>query len=128
MGNASKHSGSRRGPKKRSLPPPGVFGLALAMTAAVIAWGYLVFLAIDFGTSVRSGQTQAWWFLAMTSVGAVLCLFLGLVLVARILRAVGLTSAPPTDQADTEERAPAASPDRKDDHGPRPSGRRRLTP
>lgn len=137
MRKPSKHSGSRRGPKTRSLPPPSVFGLALAMTAAVIAWGYLVFLAIDFGSSARSGQTQAWWFLAMASIGAVLCLFLGLVLVARILRALGLSapSAPPSPVGRTQETestgaadTTGASPERNDDHGPHAPGRRRLTP
>ncbi len=68
--------------------------LALATTVAIVAWGYLVYLAIDFGTSARGGESRAWWFLAVSSLGAVLCLFLGLVLVARLLRAVGITARP----------------------------------
>ena len=59
-----------------------------------MAWGYLVYLAIDFGTSARGGESRAWWFLGLSSLGAVLCLFLGLVLVARLLRAVGITAPP----------------------------------
>ena len=76
-----------------------MFVLALAVTAAVVAWGYLVYLAIDFGTSARGGESQAWWFLALSSLGAVLCLFLALVLVARLLRAVGITAPPPPEDA-----------------------------
>jgi hypothetical protein len=119
MGTASKHAGSRRGPKKSPTPRPRVFLLALAMTAAVIAWGYLVFLAIDFGTSARAGESRAWWFLGVASLGAVLCLFLGLVLVARFLRALGITSAP--DGAPPRPDAPADPPPAS-----RPPGGRRA--
>jgi hypothetical protein len=34
---------------------PSVLLLALGITAAVVAWGYLVYLAIDFGTAARDG-------------------------------------------------------------------------
>ena len=43
----------------------------------VVAWGFLVWAAIDFGRTARGGHGQAWWFLALASVGAVACLFLG---------------------------------------------------
>ena len=66
------------------------------MTLAVVAWGYLVYAAIDFGTDARAGDQRAWWFLAMASVGAIACLFLGLVLIARIARTLGITRAPDT--------------------------------
>jgi hypothetical protein len=69
------------------------------MTASIVAWGYLVYLAIDFGTSARGGESRAWWFLGLSSLGAVLCLFLGLVLVARLLRALGITAPPPSHDA-----------------------------
>ena len=60
------------------------------MTLAIVAWGYLVLAAIDFGTDARAGDAGAWWFLALASVGAVACLFIGLILVARLLARLGL--------------------------------------
>ena len=64
------------------------------MTLAVVAWGYLVYAAIDFGATARDGNPDAWWFLAVASLGAVACLFVGLMLIARLLRKLGLTSDP----------------------------------
>jgi hypothetical protein len=61
------------------------------VTLAVVAWGYLVFAAIDFGATARNGDSQAWWFLALASLGAVACLFGGLILIARLVRLLGLT-------------------------------------
>lgn len=88
--------------------------LALGITLAVVAWGYLVYAAIDFGSTARGGDAQAWWFLAIASVGAVACLFFGLMLVARLLRQLGITRAPTT----------AEPPD--DPDAPRPIGGRRA--
>jgi ABC-type nickel/cobalt efflux system permease component RcnA len=65
--------------------------MALGITACIVAWGYLVVAAVDFGSTARSGDTTAWWFLALASVGAVACLFVGLMLVARVLRRLGIT-------------------------------------
>jgi len=62
------------------------------VTLAVVAWGYLVYAAIDFGASARNGNQDAWWFLGVASLGAVACLFVGLMLVARLLRRLGITS------------------------------------
>ncbi len=59
-----------------------------------MAWGYLVYAAIDFGTEARGGQSQAWWLLGLASLGAVACLFVGLILLARLSRALGITRAP----------------------------------
>jgi hypothetical protein len=64
--------------------------LALAITVLVVAWGYLVKTAVDFGTAARGGESAAWGFLAISCVGAAACLFIGLILVARLLRAVGI--------------------------------------
>ena len=59
----------------------------------LIAWGYLVYLAIDFGTSARAGDSGAWGLLALSSLGAVACLLGGPALVvSRLLRALGLSS------------------------------------
>ena len=96
MGSEHKHAGTRKGPKNAPTLRPKVLLLAAAVTAALVAWGYLVYLAIDFGTSARAGDSRAWWYLGLSSLGAVLCLFLGLVLIARLLRALGITEAPDT--------------------------------
>ena len=77
--------------------------LSLLITVCVIAWGYLVYLAIDFGTAARSGEAEGWGLLALSSLGAVACLFAGLLFVSRLLRELGV-SAP--DDSD----APPSSP------------------
>ena len=108
-GTAGKRAGSRRGPRRKRRFQPALLLLALGITACVMAWGYLVFAAIDFGSSARSGDATAWWFLAIASVGAVACLFIGLMLVAR----------PPPPRAGTRGPAGRAEP-------PRPAGGRRA--
>ena len=91
-----------------------MLGLALGVTLALVAWGYLVLAAIDFGADARSGHAGAWWFLALASVGAVACLFIGLILVARLL--ARLRAGRPSGGPDAVEPAPA----------PRPVGGRRA--
>ena len=111
MRPAHKHAGSRRVPRRSSAPRHAGLLLASAVTAAVVAWGYLVYVAIDFGTSARGGESTAWWYLAMASLGAVLCLFLGLILISRLLQALGITT-------------PAENPE--ESAAPRPPGGRRA--
>ena len=81
---------ARRG-ESAGRPWAKLLPLALGVTLCVVAWGYLVYAAIDFGATARGGETRAWWFLAMASLGAVVCLFVGLLLVARLMRLVGVT-------------------------------------
>jgi hypothetical protein len=100
---AGKGAGSGGRPWAKLLP------LALGVTLCVVAWGYLVYAAIDFGATARGGEPRAWWFLAMASLGAVVCLFVGLLLVARLMRLVGVTR--------TEDAEPAP---------PRPIGGKRA--
>jgi hypothetical protein len=69
--------------------------LALGITAAVIAWGYLVYLAIDFGTDARDGDSTGWWLLGLATVGAIACLFLGMILGARLFQRLRENTAPP---------------------------------
>jgi hypothetical protein len=90
---AGKGAGSGGRPWAKLLP------LALGVTLCVVAWGYLVYAAIDFGATARGGETRAWWFLAMASLGAVVCLFVGLLLVARLMRLVGLTKSQDAEPA-----------------------------
>lgn len=94
-----KRAGTRKGTKPRAGFQPALLALALGVTAAVVAWGYLVLAAIDFGTEARGGKSGAWVFLGLASVGAVACLFIGFMLVARLLRQVGITRAPASDPA-----------------------------
>lgn len=69
--------------------------LAVGATLALVAWGYLVVAAIDFGASARhDDRAAAWFFLAVACVGAIFCLFLAFMLVVRIARAIGLAAAP----------------------------------
>lgn len=99
-----RHSGpSRPEPDSPAAPPtPTASGplllLALGITAAVVAWGYLVYLAIDFGTTARDGNDGAWWYLALATLGAIACLFAGMMLGVRLvgrLRAQRPPPAPP---------------------------------
>jgi hypothetical protein len=72
--------------------------LALGITAAVVAWGYLVYLAIDFGTKARDGESAGWFFLGLATIGAIACLFVAMMLVVRLvsrLRGEGPPSKPP---------------------------------
>jgi hypothetical protein len=107
--------GTRRGPKRQRSFSPSLLGLAGGVTLAVVAWGYLVYAAIDFGATARDGNPDAWWFLAVASLGAVACLFVGLMLIARLLQRLGITSDPqpappaapstaPRPEADAETR------------------------
>jgi hypothetical protein len=101
--------GTRRGPKRQRSFSPSLLGLASGVTLAVVAWGYLVYAAIDFGATARDGNPDAWWFLAVASLGAVACLFVGLMLIARLLRRLGITSGPQSGPpAPAPSRSPAA--------------------
>ena len=61
--------------------------LALGVTATLVAWGFLVWAAIDFGGQARAGATTAWAFLALATVGAAACLFVTLILAGKIIEA-----------------------------------------
>lgn len=88
-------SGKRAGTKQKSGFKPVLLVLALGITACVVAWGYLVWSAIDFGSAARhDGETEAWWYLGISAFGAVACLFLGLMLIVRFSRTIGWTHAP----------------------------------
>ncbi len=84
-------SGKRVGPRQKRSFDAALLLLAVGTTACVVAWGYLVKAAIDFGSTARGGQSEAWWFLGLASLGAIACLFVGLMLGARILHRLGIT-------------------------------------
>lgn len=94
VSTGGKRAGSRKGPKKRSLPSRVVLLLCLAVTVSVVAWGYLVYAAIDFGSAARGGEQNAWIYLGVACLGAAGCLFVGLMLSARILRQLGILASP----------------------------------
>ncbi len=102
--SSGKRAGSRRGSRPpRSLNKPAL-ALGVAITVCVVAWGYLVYAAIDFGTAARGGSgTSAWALMGLACLGAIACLFVGLLLVAWLMRSLGIT-APPPPSPDQPER------------------------
>jgi len=92
--NVLMGSGKRVGERRKRRFDAVLLLLALAVTACMVAWGYLVKAAIDFGVSARGGESGAWLFLGLASLGAVACLFVGLILVSRVLRRLGITKPP----------------------------------
>lgn len=87
---AQTTSGKRAGTRPPRTGARRLLGLAAAATVLVLAWAYLVYAAVDFGSTARGGESRAWWFLAVAAIGAVACLFVGLMLLARLLRELGL--------------------------------------
>ena len=98
--------GKRVGPKKKASFRPTALLLAIGITLGVAAWGYLVKAAIDFGVQARNGTSGAWTYLALACVGAVACLFVGLMLVARLLRSLGITSDSSSASKEPEQPGP----------------------
>jgi len=82
---------------------PDILGLAVAITLLALAWGYLVYTAIGFGGSARDGESRAWLFLGLATLGAVACLFAGLILAVRLLHRLADGPAP-LDQDDSPQR------------------------
>ena len=88
MRPVGKHTGERAAEVSSDdtgLPRRKILLLALGVTATLVAWGVLVYAAIDFGQEARSGEPTAWVLLAITTLGAAACLFVTLILGARIL-------------------------------------------
>lgn len=69
--------------------------LAVGVTATLVAWGFLVWAAIDFGGQARAGISTAWAFLAMATVGAAACLFVTLILTGKVIDAFRSPLHPP---------------------------------
>ena len=103
--STGKRAGSRRAaPAPRKLNRAALL-IGAAITGCIVAWGYLVYAAIDFGTAARGGSgSSAWLFMALACLGAIACLFVGLLLVARLMRALGITSPPPPSSPDEAPR------------------------
>jgi hypothetical protein len=93
-----RHAGAARpdesAPKRRSANGPMLL-LALGITASVVAWGYLVYLAIDLGTAARDGDSRGWFFLVLATIGAIACLFVALMLGMRLVARFRASAPPP---------------------------------
>ena len=85
-----KRAGSRRAAAPARKLDRATLIICAGITACVIAWGYLVYAAIDFGTAARAGNGVAWVFMFLAALGAIACLFAGLLLIARLLAALGI--------------------------------------
>jgi hypothetical protein len=68
--------------------------LSVAVLVTLVAWAALVFAAIDFGRQGRSGDDGAWKFLVLAAVGATACLFVTLILGAKLVALVRGTASP----------------------------------
>lgn len=114
-GVTGKRAGARRGsPTPRRLNRAAL-AVCAGITLCVVAWGYLVYAAIDFGTAARTGSSSSWLFMGLASLGAVACLFIGLMLIARLVRELGISSS--ASSGGDSPSAPA---------GPRPQGGKRA--
>ncbi len=93
-----RHTGERANtPSEASRPPRRrVWLLCLLVTVTLVAWGVLVFAAIDLGREARSGESTAWTFLILAAVGAAACLFVTMILGGKLLAVMrGREVAPP---------------------------------
>lgn len=82
--------GKRAGDRAKATFRPALLLIAFGATASIVAWGYLVVAAIDFGATARhDGKGSAWAFMGIASLGAMLCLFLTFMLAIRLSRALG---------------------------------------
>ena len=114
MRPVGKHTGERAAEVKSDdtgLPWRKILLLALGVTATLVAWGVLVYAAIDFGQEARSGEPAAWVLLAITTLGAAACLVVTLILGARVLPLFQQgTSTTTTPTASTTPARPARPP------------------
>lgn len=92
--SGGKRAGARRGARPKRRLRPKILAYAVAITVLVIGWGYLVWLAIDFGGDARDGDSGSWTFAGLAALGAAACLFAGLMLATRLLRALGDVPTP----------------------------------
>lgn len=83
-------------PKRRGWPLPvrTVMLLAGGISATIVAWGVLVFAAIDFGRRGRQGDSIAWLFLVLATIGAIGCAFLAIQLLATLQNALRQVAEP----------------------------------
>ncbi len=80
MSLVGKHSGEPGEELPQPVQRERLLKLAGGLTATLVAWGYLVALAIDFGSAARDGDRFAWFFLLLATLGATACMFVTLIL------------------------------------------------
>jgi len=105
MGTVGKHSGdwapeTEAAEPAYAAPKPtqrAILFLALILSVTLVAWGVLVYAAIDFGKEARSGEPTAWGLLVVSTIGAAACLFVTLIVGARTLRLVAGRRNSPKD-------------------------------
>lgn len=106
-----KRAGSRRGQRRPVRFRRDVAVLALLVPLTLGAWGVLVWFAIDFGGRGRAGEQRAWLLMGATSVGAIACLFVALMLGVRLVRALDRAgSAAPATHSHAAPRRTEAPP------------------
>jgi len=87
---AGKRAGARRAAHRTTASLRTRLLLAGGCLLLVAAWGVLVKAAVDFGRTARGGDATAWVFLGVASLGAIACLFAGLLVGTRLLVALGV--------------------------------------
>ncbi len=87
---AAPRGGARRAAKPKRTVQPRLLLLGLGALAALGVWAALVWLAIGFGRDARGGDSGRWAYLAASSLGAVVVLFLALWLFTTMLRRAGI--------------------------------------
>lgn len=123
------HGGRRAAPRRAAGSPAERLrswgprlGLSAGVTVLLVAWGYLVVLAVRLGDRVRDGSgAAAWLLLALTTLGAVACLFLCLLLGTRLWRTLAGASPPPPSGTGSDGGSDDGAPP-----PPRPPGGRRA--
>jgi hypothetical protein len=95
MPDVGKHSGEPVEEVRPGVPRRRLLTLALGVTATLIAWGFLVWQAIQFGADARDDGGLAWAFLIFATIGATACLFATLVLISKLMGVLRGEGAPP---------------------------------
>ena len=91
MTGVGRHTGERPQHAVRAyLAAPDRWCCRSSSSLTLVAWGVLVFAAIEFGRDARSGDSTAWTFLGLAAAGATACLFVTLILGSKL---VGLVRA-----------------------------------
>lgn len=87
--------GRHAGRRARRTSPRLAVAYLLGTLATAGAWVYLISAAITFGVLARSGTGTAWILTVLAGIGATACLLIALILLARLLREVGVLSPAP---------------------------------
>lgn len=95
MSGVGKHSGDPVEETPVVVPRNRLLGLAAGVTGTLIAWGFLVWQAIEFGGKARDGQGLAWFFLFVATLGATACLFATLILTTKLIATLRGDVPPP---------------------------------